>query len=248
MGFLTTLIFAILLFIISPAHAAPVTDSEVAQGCRTDVLDIFDNGSNAEMHTHADSVTYEAVPFSHGSNEGVEVRGFVSGIGFAPITEDGNSQPLVHYHYNLPFKVWYLGEKASARALGSGRGETLVGFLHGFTKLQFVPGKVQIEWLGNEWLKNAMLRRDIAFLAFNQTGRNEEGEYTARLADGTPVQPIASSPHILNSTCAVRNLVEKIKARPFDQTILLSDNLRAGTLIQMAGGRSFDGRKGRSPA
>jgi hypothetical protein len=226
------------------ASSGQVTDTAVAQGCQSDVLDIFDNSSNLEIHTRAESVTYDVFPFGQGSGAGIEVRGFVTGTGFAPFTDQGFFNVLEHFQYQLPFKVWYMLQRPSdshTTPSETHRGETLVGFLHGYTSTP--PGRVEVEWLANQWLKDAMLKRGITFLAYNQTGRNENGDFTARLANGTPVQPINSSPHIRNSTCAVRNLLEKLKGRSFDQTILIGHSAGANTLLEMTGGYTEDGRQ-----
>jgi hypothetical protein len=217
-------------------RAQSTTDPGVAIGCRTDVLHIFADGTGPEMHTHADSVTYTVTPLDRDDRDdrGHEVRGFVSGVGFAPYRADISDQPLVPFHYDIPFALTFFDES-----------DSLVEFHHGWgAPLMFFPGPVEIEWLGNTWLRNGVSRRKQAFLVLNLTGRNERGEFTARLADGTPVQPAGRSPqHVKDATCAIRNLVEKLRGRRFTHTFLIGHSDGAQAVLFLNGGRGFDGRR-----
>ena len=222
----------------SIAYADGPRSFSLGQECTSDVSDVFDDGSNIDMHTHADSIQYRLHSRQIGQQRVVEIDGKAIGTGFAPIAGDASERIFEHFTYRLPFKAWFPESGADPQV----KRNVLVTYLHGGA-FGLRPGAVQVEDLGNVWLRDPMLSRGHGYLALNETGRDETGQFVAHLADGTAVWPQATSPHVRNVICGVSKLIEGIRGKQFDQKILLGHSAGGYTTLELAGGRAGLGRK-----
>jgi hypothetical protein len=225
-------------FLSASASAEVPRNFSISQKCRSDVTDIFDDGSNIDMHTHADRIQYRMRSEQIGLQRVVEIEGKVIGTGFAPINGDTFEQIFEHFTYRLPFKAWYPEFDTAPLA----KRTALVTYLHG-SVFGLMPGAVQVEDFGNVWLRDPMLNRGHGYLMLNESGRDETGQFVAHLANGTAVWPQGTSPHVRNVICGVSNLIERMRGKQFDQKIALGHSSGGYSILELAGGRDGSGRK-----
>lgn len=238
-----------LILLAQGRASAQTTDTTLGQGIATHVADAYGDGSNVQINTSIQSVTYSNPRRVHrGGLNYFEVTGSIRGTGWGGEWADlSGPAPVLsangHYSYDVPFVLRWR-ENWDGTLVYYGHGRAHLGFLafaDGFLGADNEGRRLEEE---GTFISDGVLMSDrsCAFFAANLNGLKRDGGFSIIALEGQfagqPLMATVDAPIARDITQVAERLLARLAGRTVERTIGTGHSAGALVMQFINGGAS----------